>query len=270
MNEFILSSEILTEFELESPKEYKVNAIVLLVENNRLNNGYNLPLFNKQMKNWVRDAVSHFDCKFVNFNDKDNALEVIKPFVEDEDYTIVLFSDTPLINASTVLDVLDYATTKQLDFCKLPRGFIVNTKSLINNQMSLSSEPTFVEKDDFYTVFDYKTLAVAKDKIKNKIIEKHLKNKVVIHDINSTYIDCDVEIAPLVEIYANNVLKDKSIIKQGVILKENNIIESSIIGENCQIVSSFISNEDIDAGTKIGPFASIFGNKDFCIVDGEE
>lgn len=270
MNEFILSSEILTEFELETPKEYKVNAIILLVENNRLKDGYNLFLFNKEMKNWVRDSVSHFDCKFVNYKDKENAAEVIKPFVEDEDYTVVLFSDTPLINSSTVLEVLDYATTKQLDFCKLPRGFIVKTNSLLNNQISLSAEPTFIEKDEFFTVFDYKTLAVAKTKLKEKIIEKHLKNKVIINDINSVYIDSTVEISSLVEIGANNVLKGNTIINSGCVLKENNIIENSIIGENCEIVSSIISNEKIENGTKIGPFATILGLSETNDGNGEE
>lgn len=270
MNEFILSSEILTEFQLETQKEYKVNAIVLLVENNRLNNGCDLLLLNKKMKTWVREAVSHFDCKFVDFNDKDNALNVIKTFIEDEDYTIVLFSDTPLISSVTVLDVLDYATTKQLDFCKLPRGFIVKSKALLEDKIELSSEPAFIEKNEFFTVFDYKTLAIAKDKIKNKIIEKHLKNKVIIHDINSVYIDSDVQIAPLVEIYANNILKGNTQIKSGVILKENNTIENSVIGENCKIISSYISNKVIANGTKIGPFASVFGDKNVCIVDGEE
>lgn len=270
MNEFILSSEILTEFELESPKDYKVNAIILLVENNRLVNGYDLLLFNKQMKNWVRDSVSYFDCKFVSFVDKDNPTEVVKSFVEDEDYTIVLYSDTPLITSSTVLDVLDYATTKKLDFCKLPRGFIVKTSSLINGQLSLSAEPTFIEKEEFFTVFDYKTLAIAKSKIKDKIIDKHLKNKVIINDINNVYIDCTVEISPLVEICANNVLKGNTTISSGTILKENNIIENSFIGENCEIIYSVIKNEKIEDGTKTGPFATIFSQNEEDLKDGEE
>ena len=175
MNEFVLSSEILTEFEFESPKDYKVNAIVLLVENSRLNEGYSLNLLGKQMKDWVRDTVSHFDCKFVLLEEKDNPLEVVKPFIEDEDYTIVLFSDTPLLKSSTVLDVLDYATTKQLDFCKLPRGFIVNSQNFKSNKIETSAEPNFVEKEDFYSVFDCKTLATAKTVLKNRILEKQSK-----------------------------------------------------------------------------------------------
>ena len=95
-----------------------------------------------------------FDCSFVSFSEKDNPLEVVKPFIGEEDYTIVLFSDTPVLKASTVLDVLDYATTKQLDFCKLPRGFIVNSQNFKSNKIEISAEPKFVEKEDFFAVFD--------------------------------------------------------------------------------------------------------------------
>ena len=84
MNEFILSSEILTEFELESPKEYKVKAIVLLVENNRLNEGYSLNMLGKQMKDWVKDAISHFDCRFVSLAEKDLTGCIIETEYDEE------------------------------------------------------------------------------------------------------------------------------------------------------------------------------------------
>ncbi|MBR1985230.1 MAG: hypothetical protein IKA31_05745 [Clostridia bacterium] len=261
MNEFVLSTEILTEFEFESPKDYKVNAIVLLVENSRLNEGYSLDMLGKQMKEWVRDCVSHFDCKFVSLQEKDNPLEIVKPFIGEEDYTIVLFSDTPVLKASTVLDVLDYATTKQLDFCKLPRGFIVNSQNFKANKIETSAEPNFVEKEDFFAVFDCKTLATAKTILKNRILEKHLKNKVIINDLNSVVIDCQVEIAPFVEINSNNVIKGNTKIEKLVKLKENNVIENCLINEGCEIFCSVLKNTTIESKNKIGPFKVIEGEE---------
>lgn len=261
MNEFILSSEILTEFELESPKEYKVKAIVLLVENNRLNEGYSLNMFGKQMKDWVKDTVSHFDCRFVSLSEKDNPLEVIKPFITDEDFTIVLFSDTPLLTSNTVLETLDYATTKNLDFCKLPRGFIINSKNYLYSQLTSSAEPAFVNKDEFFVVFDCKTLSMAESVLKNRIIDKHLKNKVIIHDVNSTYIEASVEIESNVEIFANNVLKGLTKIEEGVVLKENNIIEDSVVLKGSEVVSSVLKNTKVLKESKIGPFKFLQDNK---------
>lgn len=257
MNDFVLSTEILTEFELETSKDYNVKAIVLLVENSRLKDGYSLNMFGKEMKDWVRDSVNHFDCTFVNLNEKENPLEVVKPYIGEEDYTIVLFSDTPLVKASTVLDVLDYATTKNLDFCKLPKGFIVSSQNFKAGKIELSAEPNYVDKDDFFVVFDCLTLATAKNILKNRIIEKHLKNKVIINNINSTFIDSQVEIAPFVEIYSNNVLKGNTVVCEGVKLKENNVIENSIIKNNAEVFYSVLKNVEIEENTKIGPFANL-------------
>ena len=262
MNDFILSTEILTEFEFENPKEYNVKAIVLLVENNRLKDGCSLPMFGKEMKDWVRDSVNHFDCTFVNINEKENPLEIVKPFIGEEDYTIVLFSDTPLIKASTILDVLDYATTKNLDFCKLPKGFIVSSQKFKSGKVELSAEPAFIDKDEFFIVFDCSTLAFAKKVLKDRIIEKHLKNKVIINDVNSTFIDCNVEIAPFVEIYANNVIKGNTTICEGVKIKENNVIENSIIKNNAEVFYSVLKNVEIEENAKVGPFAYLQQDKE--------
>lgn len=263
MNEFVLSSEILTEFEFETPQEYKVNAIVLLVENSRLkDNGYSLSLSGKQMKDWVKDCVSHFDCSFVNLEEKDNPLEIIKPYIKDEDYTIVLFSDTPLLTSTTVLDCLDYATTKQIDFCKFPRGFIVKSQNFLNNKIEQTAEPAFINKEEFFVVFDSKTLSQAKLQIKNRIIEKHLKNKVIIDDINSTYIDYQVEIAPFVKIASNNVLKGETKIEEDVELKENNVIDNCIIKKGSKIFYSVLNNVEIEENSNIGPFANKSNKKE--------
>ncbi len=262
MNEFVLSSEILTEFEFSSPKEYKVNAIVLLVENSRLkDNGYNLSLYGKQMKEWVKDSLSHFDVRFVSLTEKDNAFEVIKPFIKDEDYTIVLYSDTPLLKSATVLDALDYATTKQLDFCKLPRGFIIASQNFKNNKVENSAEPAFIDKEDFFAVFDCKTLSVAEKQLKNKILDKHLKNKVIIHDVKTTYIDSQVEIAPFVEIYAGNTIKGNTIIEKDVVLQENNVIENSRIKKGTKVLCSVLKNTQTKPDSFIGPFEYLKDNK---------
>jgi len=261
MNDFILSPELLTEFELETPKNYNVKAIVLLVENNRLKDGYSLHMLGKEMKDWVRDSVNHFDCSFINLNEKDNPVEIVKPFIGEEDYTIILFSDTPLVKSSTILETLDYATTKNLDFCKLPKGFIVASQNFKAGKIEFSAEPNFIDKEDFFVVFDSLTLANAKNVLKNRIIEKHLKNKVIINDINSTFIDCQVEIAPFVEIFSNNVLKGNTVVCEGVKLKENNVIENSIIKNNAEVFYSVLNNVEVEENAKIGPFAVLQQNE---------
>ncbi len=259
MNNFVLSTEILTEFELENPTTYNVRAIVLLVENKRFKEAYDIKLLGKPMKEWVRNTVKNFENRFVSLGENDNPLEVIKPFIRDEDYTIVLFSDTPTLTENSVLEVLDYATTKNLDYCKLPRGFILKSQNFKKNKLEYSAEPAFINKDDYFTFFDAKTLCTCKQILKERIIDFHLKNKVIIHDKSSTYIEDCVEISPLVEIYPNNSLRGHSIIEENVILYENNIIIDSTIGKNSTLVASYIENTILEENSNIAPFSTFKG-----------
>ena len=118
MEDFVLQTQILTQFELEDPKDFVVRAIILLPNSMRLNKGYDEMLMGRSMKNWVSKAVENFETKFVEISEKDNTLEIVKKHIEDEDFTIVLYADTPLIKNTTIYDVVEYAQTKMLDFCK--------------------------------------------------------------------------------------------------------------------------------------------------------
>lgn len=261
MNNFVLTPEILTEFELETPNTYNVRAIVLLVENKRFKEAYNLNLLGKKMKDWVRHSVQNFECRFVSLEDNDNPLEVIKPFIRDEDYTIVLFSDTPVLQENSVLEVLDYATTKNLDFCKLPRGYIVKSQNFKIGKIENSAEPTFVNSDDFFTFFDGRTLSTCKQILKDRILEMHTKNKVIIHDKSSTYIECDVEIAPFVEVYPFNSLRGKTIIENNVVLQEHNTIVNSKICQNNTLICSYLENTILPPASNLAPFSALKEDK---------
>lgn len=257
MNNFVLSTDILTEFELEKSTTYNVRAIVLLVENKRFKEAYNMLLLGKPMKEWVANAVKNFENRYVSLNECDNPLEIIKPFIRDEDYTIVLFSDTPTLTENALLEVLDYATTKNLDFCKLPRGFILKSQNFKQGKVEYSAEPNFINKEDYYTFFDAKTLSNCKQILKERILEHHLKNKVIIHDKSTTYIECDVEISPYVEIFPNNSLRGNTSICENVILYENNIIVNSQIEKNNTLICSYLENIKLAENSNLRPFSAL-------------
>ncbi len=257
MDNFVLTPEILTEFELETPTTYNVRAIVLLVENKRFKEAYNLNLLGRPMKDWVRNTVKNFENRFVSLNENDNALEVIKPFIRDEDYTIVLYSDTPILQENSVLEVLDYATTKNLDYCKLPRGFIIKSQSFKNNKIQNSAEPTFINTQEYFTVFDGKTLSACKQILKDRLLDNYIKNKVIIHDKNTTYIECNVEIAPYVEIYPFNSLRGNTVIESNVTLLENNTIINSKICQNNTLSCVLLQNTVLQSKSNLAPFSAI-------------
>ena len=260
MENFILTTEFLTEFDFEKPKEYKVRAIIFLVESK--NNFCNEYLLGKKMKDWVLNAVSPIETSFVKLDKKDNFLEKAKQNIKDEDFTICLFSDTPLLKNSTIMEALDYAETKDLDFCKLPRGFIVKSKNFVLDKIFVSAEASFVDSKEFYTVFDELSLCSAKEVLRKRILDSHLKQGVKLEDINTISIDCNVKIGKNFSIKQNNFIGGNSIIEDNVTIEPFNYIKNSTIGKNSIIKHSYIENFSVKENSTIGPFEKLIKNKE--------
>lgn len=254
-----METSILTEYEFEKIDDSKVRAIILLQD--KMKNFLSKDLLGRNVLGWVEDAVKDFESLRVNFLDKQSMEEAVKPFVKDEDFLLVLFGDTPLVSQQTITDALDYAITKNLDFCKLPRGAIFKSSALKKGKFEMSSEANFLPKDDFLSVFNFVSLSRIRQIIKEKIIGKHLKNEVEIFDIENCYVECFVQIGKNVKLLPGNVLKGETVVGDGTILRENNIIIDSVIGDNCDVCGSFLTNVKLKNGTKVEPFSILKGEK---------
>ncbi len=259
MEKFILETDILTEFQFEKVDESKVRAIILMQD--KMQSFLSKDILGRSVVGWVEEAVRDFESVRVEISNKQNVAEVVTPFVKDEDFLIVLFGDTPLVLEQTIKDALDYAITKNLDFCKLPRGFIFKSSALKKNNFEMSSEANFLSKEEFFSVFDFLTLSKARQILKARILEKHLKSGVEIFDTQNTYVECFVKIGKNVKILSGNILKGHTEIGDGTILEENNIITDSIIGENCKVCSSILTKTKLKNGTVTEPFSVIKGEK---------
>ena len=262
MEDFILSTQILTEFSFVKPDDYKVRAIIFLLESKKVDKIYSRKILGKEMQNWVDDSVSPIKSTFVEITGTEDCYEKAKKYMKEEDFTICLFADTPLLKNSTIMEVLDYAETKGLDFCKLPRGFIVKTQNFLSGKIEFTADVNFVDKQEFFSVFDEKTLCIAKDELRKRIIDKHLKNGVEIEDLNSISIDDSVEIEKGAVIKQNNILLGKTIIKRGVCLEPFNFVEDSIIKENAKILQSYVKNSVVKENSTVGPFEKLLNKKE--------
>ena len=262
MEDFILSTQILTEFNFVEPKKYKVRAIVFLVDSKKSNKLYEQELLGTKMQDLVANAVNSVETTFVMLSEKEDCFEKARQNIKDEDYTICLFSDTPLIKENTILEILDYAQTKGLDFCKMPRGFIVKSKNFVAGNIVLSADVNFVDKQEFFCVFDENTLCQAKSILRKRVLEKHLKNGVRLEDLNTIYIDNNVQIGKDVRVYQNCCLCGNTVIKDGATIKANSIITDSVIGDKSCIISSYIVNSIIKENSIIGPFEKLVNKKE--------
>ncbi len=257
MNEFIISTDILSEFELIHTFDYKIRAIILKPENCF----FDADIMGLESIKYVENALQKYEITQVECKRNSVITDVILPYIKDEDYVIVLYANTPLITENTVLDAIDYATTKQLDCCKLFYGVIFKVAALKNQKFENTAQADFLSKEDFFAIFDYNSLSSARDKMKKRIIDKHLKNNVDFLDAQSCYIDFQVVIKSGVKIYANNVIKSNSVIEENCVLFENNVIDNSHIGKNCTLISSFVKNKKLKDNTSLKPFTVYDGEK---------
>lgn len=254
-----METDILTEFQFENVVESKIRAVILMQGN--MQEFLSKDILGRSVLGWVEEAVSDFESVKKNIFEKQNIVDVVKPCVKDEDFLIVLFGDTPLISQQTIKDALDYAVTKNLDYCKLPRGVIFKSCALKTGKFEMSSEANFLSKEEFFSVFNFVTLSKARQILKERILEKHLKNGVEIFNFKDCLVECFVKIGKNVKILSGNVLKGETEIGDGTILRENNVIVDSVLGENCDVSGSFLTNAKLKKNTIVEPFNVIKGEK---------
>jgi|GEM_PF-1279605 bifunctional N-acetylglucosamine-1-phosphate-uridyltransferase/glucosamine-1-phosphate-acetyltransferase GlmU-like protein len=237
-----------------------VSVILLLVNNPSFKTSektYNLKLFGKSMKEWVALAVKEAEIKEVETKNSQDIISTITPHLTDKKYTIVLYSDTPLLTAKTFSEIIEYIKVKKLSALQLKRGYAFETQHIKNIEKVYSPQTVYFNEEDFIPAYNQKQLAMINNVLKNRILNYHFNQGVRIMDVASTYIDAEVEIDEDVVIYPNNTIKGKSMIDKGVTLYENNVIKNSYILKNSQISSSYIFDSIIGKHCGVGPFAYI-------------
>ena len=238
----------------------KLSVIILLTQNSAFvgnDKPWELKLLGKSMKQWVTMACDNYRIRYVEYDGKQDIVEVAKANLDDSEYTMVLYSDTPLLRKKTVEEIVDYCFVKNMSVCKLTRGYVFNNEFLKNAEKIYTAEPQYFDEEDFMTVYNLKQLMLIEDILKSRIMSFHMKNGVRIIDGSSVSIDADVTIKSGTVIYPNNRIYGKTYIGNNVTLYANNIIQESYIDDNCVIEYSVIKNADIPAKSNIGPFEKI-------------
>lgn len=232
---------------------------------------YNLMICGKKMKDWVRNATDTFQKIELEMDSKDDFLPLIKNNIMDKKYTLVLFSDAPLIQYKTVQEIIEYFVMKSLSVLKFSRGYMFETDYLRRIDKLLSPQVQYFNEEDFITCYNLKQLSLVSDIMRNRILSFHQKNGVMIVDSSSTFIDADVSIEDNVIICPNNKILGNSIIQKNSFISANNLIENSVVMEDCKIENSVISQSVISKKCVIINY-SVVENKSFlgenCFLKG--
>ncbi len=255
-----LTLEPEVQIEKNTQTNNKISALILLTENKFFapkENPWQLKLLGRTMQEWVTMACEGIDYTCVRYDGKSDILEVVRENLTDSEYTLVLFSDTPLIRKKTIEEVLEYCFIKNMSVCKLTRGYVFKNDFVKNAVELYTAEPQYFEEEDFMTAYNFKQLMIIEEVMKNRVLSFHMKNGVRIIDAGAVSIDADVTIEGGVEIYPNNRIYGKTFIGRNTILMPNNTIENSYLGEGCKVEYSCLKNVELPSFTKVGPFEKI-------------
>jgi len=96
--------------------------------------------------------------------------------------------------------------------------------------------------------------------MRKRINETHMVNGVTIIDINSTYIEADVQIGNDTIVYPGAMLRGNTIIGSNCIVGMNSNITNSKIGDYTEIENSTIIDSIVGENTNIGPYAYLRPN----------
>ena len=235
-----------------------IYGILLLVENPAFKREapYHIRIAGKLMKDWALLALDNAPHIELVYKDEDVAA-FVKPHLKESEYTVVLYSDTPLFQRKTLLEILKYVKDNGLNVCRLTRGWVFRTSFLRDSGAVVAGKTYYFDEEDFMTVSDFNQAALVGDILRQRILQFHMRNGVQITDTGGTFIDGDVQIGEGTVIHNGNVISGRTVIGCGVTLNPFNVIEDSVIGDGAEISASHLSNCAVGKGTAVGPNAYI-------------
>jgi hypothetical protein len=281
MVEEITTKEMVKNFRSAENANEDVCAVIIKVDNKKFGTttkSYNIDLLGKTMTEWVANSVFDAKISYGEMDFADDFLPVAKRCADPNyKYTFVLFSDAPLFERKTYLQILEYFKLKKLSVLKLTRGYVFETDYLLKIDSLLSPQTQYFEEEDFMVCYSLKQTSMVRDVLKNRILNYFMTNGVNIVDPATTVVEADAQIEkdvlvhPMVSVLGNTIIESGASIGTGTIL-ENSIvcagtethrcgIYNSFVGKNCKIGENSIikNNAKIEDGVAIPPN---------CIVDG--
>ncbi len=129
---------------------------------------------------------------------------------------------------------------------------------------TLSSDFDFekVELDDdiAFLLSNSKKISLADEILNKSKIDELLENGVFIKNPSTVRIGKDVKVESGVIIGSGVCIKGDTLISKGSVIENGSFISNSKIGENCNVLASTITDSEIGANCKIGPYAQIRPN----------
>ena len=218
---------------------------------------YDSNILGKPMKSWVESSVKEYPYIILDYDSKQESKVFVKPHLKPSDYTLVLYSNTPLITKGVIKHLIEFATIKESVACKLPVGYIVQTEYLLKAKEIMFDSMYNFNLEAFYEINNKQDVSYVSQKLSKRINSFYMNNGVEIENIDTVLIEPSVKISSGVTIFSHVVLKGDTIIDSGSIIKENSVVIDSIIGKDCLVSSSNVTNSTLGDNVCIGSFCEI-------------
>ena len=251
---------MLTETEILQQKKAvdfgQIHAIILLVENTNfgsLDKPYYEKICGKEMTEYLQKACENFKTSLVVLEQNAGVLQTIRPFLDESEITVVVYSNTPLISKETILEYVNTLILKDEKIVYMPKGFVAKTQVLKGENLLVNSQLNSFNKNEFFEVNNFCDLEQAGRMMQSLILNYHMQNGVRIIDRTSTIIHADAEIEKGAVIHPFCQITGKTFIAKGAqvsasTIKNCRILEGAKI-ENCNLVSC-----EVEKNALVKPF----------------
>ncbi len=258
--DFLESNESQLALKEEKKIEWDASKTLVLILNAK-NSNPNFYLCGKKMLDWVKLATSGCKQQVLEEVSEEEIFSLAKNYADKADFVAVLYSDTPLLQKATFIEIMNHFCGNSMNFMKLPKGYVFKSEFLKTSRMLMSAGVQEFGEHDFQVVDDAKQISFAFKVLNGRILSYHKENGVVLFGEETIFIDADVEIEGGTVIYPNNIIKGQSYIGNGVILESGNYVIDSIILDGAFVCQSYVENAKIEEEKVVGPFARIIKGK---------
>lgn len=278
-NAVIIDSE--PEFVSGADENVSANFFVLCEDSmneNTHQNIYEYEICGESLLSWVQRACITRPMVLRSANE-DEVISLIRPYISNAEYSVVLYANTPLVNKQHLIDLLSFVKRRHMSACKLKKGFVFRNDFIKTVNEIFSVDEYDFSSGDFYEVNNFESLEVARQVLTNRLVEFYYGKGVVFENPENLSIDADSEIGYSSKI-GNNVSVHKktkigsncivsnscalsnSKIDDDVILNENVIIEGCVIKQGAKIgAGSILKNAVIGENVSVGSGVKIYKSK---------
>jgi len=220
---------------LEKPKagvtDNSLFILVLIPDKNILNHD----ICGLSIQDWMDSTLSSYDHKKLEVSMRDDILSIVNGNATQHKYTMVVYSDMPLLTSKTIDDAVGFVSSLDHKAARMPRGWLFETEFIKTSTKIDTVTIQNLDPEDFLAVFSLQQLEAATAIMRGRINSGHMSNGVKFLDTKTAYIDARAQIG------------DGTVIHPGVVIRD-----ATKIGSNCRIGNFVeIKKSTIGNGTKI-------------------